>query len=451
MSDSPYMPPEDIWEVNLNLQLDQPLDGSNDPRWVDTGEARGAYSLRPLYRALGVDASEDGSERRLRTPPDRGYYLFCGHRGCGKSTELRRVRNDLHTPELYYVVFADAARDLDPNNLRYQDILLHLAAKLVGQLDDDGVTVEGVHLQRLERWFYQRVEEQTETQEFALRVKAGAKVGTGLAFLGSVFAEISNAFMTNSTYKDVLRRTLKNYFTDFADAFNLLIEAADAAVRGAGKGRRILFMIDGTDRLREEEAHAFFITDVHQLQQVRGLFIYCAPIHLIYEGAVLEQNFNDVFRLPMIKVENADGSHNDIGRNAMRKMLFQRAAPSLFDADVADDLIAYSGGHPRDLLRLLQDAFNYAEHDRFDRDAALRAVREAASTFQRILQADDYALLARIDSTSAPPPHSERTLHLLYNLALLEYNDYYWRSHPAIRTTETYRNARDLIKEASHG
>ena len=36
-------------------------------------------------------------------------------------------------------------------------------------------------------------------------------------------------------------------------------------------------------------------------------------------------------------------------------------------------------------------------------------------------------------------------------LALLEYNDHYWRSHPAIRTTETYRNARDLIKEAGHG
>ena len=79
---SPYTPPHDLWEVNCTLQLNEPLDGSNDPRWVDTGKARGEYSLRSLYRALGVEDGEGESPRRLRTPPDRGYYLFCGHRGC---------------------------------------------------------------------------------------------------------------------------------------------------------------------------------------------------------------------------------------------------------------------------------------------------------------------------------------------------------------------------------
>lgn len=130
MSNPLYTPPDDLWEVNRSLQLEDALDGANDPRWVDTGRARGEYSLRPLYRALGVEDVMNTSERRLEKPPDRGYHLFCGHLGCGKSTELRRIRNDLHSPDLYYVVFADAARDLDPNNLRYQDILLHLAARL---------------------------------------------------------------------------------------------------------------------------------------------------------------------------------------------------------------------------------------------------------------------------------------------------------------------------------
>ena len=43
---------------------------------------------------------------------------------------------------------------------------------------------------------------------------------------------------------------------------------------------------------------------------------------------------------------------------------------------------------------------------------------------------------------------TERARHLLYNLALLEYNDYYWRSHPVVRTTVAYRNARRLFDEA---
>ena len=446
MSSSVYTPPDDLWEVNRSLHLEEALDGASDPRWVDTGKARGEYSLRPLYRALGVEDVTNTSERRLEKPPDRGYHLFCGHLGCGKSTELRRIRNDLHSPALYYVVFADAARDLDPNNLRYQDILLHLAARLARQLEDDRVSIDPVHIERLKSWFYQRVEEQAETREFALQVKAGMEAKAGLPFLGKVFAGISNAFKTNSTHKQVLRRTLQNYFTDFADGFNHLIQAAEQALRTSRKGKRILFVIDGTDRQREEDARAFFISDVHQLKYVGGLFVYCAPIHLIYERGGIGRRFDYVFKLPMIKVVNPDGSRNDTGRHAMLEMLHLRAAPELFDDGVADQLIDRSGGHPRDLLRLLKYAFTHA-HDHFDSTAARQAVHQLASEFQRMLEPEDYELLAQIDSISKPPPHTDRTRHLLYNLALLEYNDYYWRSHPAIRTTVAYDQAREQVKE----
>ena len=451
---SPYTPPDDLWEVNRALQLNEPLDGSKDPRWVDTGKARGEYSLRPLYRALGVEGAKSASPLHLRRPPVRGYYLFCGHRGCGKSTELRRIRNALDAPDVYYVAFADVAQDLDPNNLRYQDVLLYLAATLTRRLEDDGIAIDQVHLERLQSWFDQRVREQTEIEELTRHVKAGAQVAAGLPYLGKLLAEISTALKTNATHKETLRRTLKNYFSDFAEAFNHLISAAEDAVREGGRGSRILFMVDSTDRLTEEDAHAFFVTDVHQLQQVRALFVYCAPIHLIYETAAVEQNFDDVFRLPMIKIRNAGDSASAAGRRAMRDLLYRRAAPELFDDGVTDYLIDHSGGHPRDLLRLLQQAFQYAENDRFDHAAARRAVGETASMFRRFLEPEDYRLLATIDSIDwsvDQPASTERTRRLLYNLALLEYNDHYWRSHPVVRTTVAYRNARRLIDDAGNG
>ena len=438
---APYEPPADIWEVNASLQLDEPLEGEDDPRWVDTMPARGENSLVRLKRVLGVNVS-DG---RLTRPPRRGYYLFCGHRGCGKSTELRRIRNDLDTPNIYCVVFADAAQELDVNNLRYQDILLHLAGKLMERLENDSIRIDNVHLQRLQDWFMERAEMQTVARELALDIETGGEMGMGIPGLARLFARISNSFKTNSTHKEELRRTLQNYFTDFADAFNHLIEAAEDAIRTAGEDRRILFVIDGTDRLSGDDAQAFFVSDVHQLQQVRGLFIYCAPIHLAYEGSTIRQNFNDIFQLPMLKVTNEDGSPNQNGRDAMRRMLYLRAAPSLFDDGVADSLIEYSGGHPRDLFRLLLNAFKYAENDRFDNPSARQAVREAATDFRRFLLPEDYELLASMDSTPAAPTPSERTRNLLYHLALLEYNNFYWRSHPVIRTTDAYRAARKTL------
>lgn len=430
-----YEPPRDIWEVNRSLQLDEHLDGDRDPRWVDTEAARGEYSLNRICRKLGVDRT-----KRKLTAPDRGYYLFCGHRGCGKSTELRRIAGELHHGDLYYVVFADAAQDLDVHNLRYEDTLLHLAGRLTAKLDDENIRVEMVYLRKLQDWFTERIETTAQTNTFAMEAKAGAKADVGLPFLARVFAQISTAFKNDATYKVDLRRTLKNHFTDFSEGFNQLIYAAEEMI-----GRRILFVVDGTDRLGGEDAHAFFVADVHQLQQVRGVFVYCAPVRLAYEGTDVRQNFTDIFGLPMIKVANSDGTRRDEGYDALRRMLHRRAAPELFDAGVADYLIEHGGGHPRDLLELLLNAFKHAEHDRFDGPSARRAVREMAAHYRRFLRPDDYRLLAAIDAGRSPQADTGRVNDLLYNLALLEYNEFYWRSHPVIRTTPEYRSARDAI------
>ena len=304
---TPYEPPKDIWRVNSTLEVNEPLDGAKDPRWVDTYEARGEASLKHIAQVLGVD----GAWARLREPPAQGYYLFCGHRGSGKSTELRHLRNLLDGADLFRVVFADATIELDVNNLRYQDILLHLAAKLSRQLADEGCDIHRRHLQPLYDWFVERVEKREETKQFALESKAGAEGKLSvLPLVAKVFGSISTAFKTNASYKQELRLTLQNYFSDFAAAFNELVATAECEL-----DRRVLFVVDGTDRLRTDDAKAFFVTDVHQLQQVRGLFIYGAPIHLAYEeGGQATQNFNRVFDLFVRLMDNGtfDGDNGDL-------------------------------------------------------------------------------------------------------------------------------------------
>ena len=424
-----YQAPKDIWAVNSSLHPNEPLNGDQDPRWVDTYSARGEATLEQIGQLLGVDVGE----QRLREPPVRGYYLFCGHRGSGKSTELRNLRNQFHHANLFHVVFADAAVDLDVHNLRYQDILLHLAAKLAEQLGAADRGIDPIHLEPLYDWFTERVEKREETKQFAQESKAGVEAAPSVPFLAKVFGSISVAFKTNASYKEELRLVLQNYFADFADAFNKLVATAEETL-----GDRLLFVVDGTDRLRGEDADAFFGADVDQLQQVKGLFIYCAPIHLAYEGGRAAQDFDNVFHLPMVKVENEDGSPNAEGLHVMRRMLELRADSSLFDAGVADRLVRTSGGHPRELLRLLMYARRYAENERFDTASADRAVDALASDYRRFLKREDYRVLASIDAGEV---HAEDANHLLYGLALLEYNNFYQRSHPVVRMTDEYKRA----------
>lgn len=432
-------PPKDIWEVNQRLQFDEPLE-PDDERWIDTGEARGESPLTPLYRSLGVDARE----WKLRGAPRRSYALFCGHRGCGKSTELRRVHEELNRPGLFCAVFLDAAKSLDPNNLQYQDLLLALAQGLLERLEAEGVQLDGVHLSRLTSWFDERIEKHEATKEFATEVRAGVKAEAGIPFLSKLFGELTTAFRTNSTYKEELRRVVRNHFSEFADAFNQLIRAAEQACEDHGLGSRVLFLVDGTDRLRGEDAESFFVKNVYQLQLVESLFLYSTPIHLLHSGAALKESFTATFKLPMIKIKERDGSPSNPGLEALRELLFRRAPRELFDdQSTADYLIEHCGGHPRDLLRLLQYTFEHARGDFFDQPAAERAVQNLATDYRQFLDTGDYALLRTIDADPFVEHNSERARHLLYNLALLEYNSYWWRTHPVVATLPAYREALD--------
>ena len=291
------------------------------------------------------------------------------------------------------------------------------------------------------QWFDERVEKHEATKEYAMEVKAGAKGEVGIPFVSKLFASVTNSFKTNSTYKEELRRVLKNSFSEFADAFNQLIVASEEALTEANKGKKLLFLVDGTDRLNQEDSERFFIHDVNQLQLIESLFVYCSPISLIYRQNIVNENFGHVFKLPMIKLHEKDStSPIQEAYQTMRDVVYRRADSSLFDSEETLDLmVEHSGGHPRDLLRLLDYTFEFASGDKFDSRAAKKAVKALATDYRRILDADDYRILREIDGSPAREGRgSDRTRHLLFNLVLLEYNDYWWQSHPVVRTLPGY-------------
>ena len=116
------------------------------------------------------------------------------------------------------------------------------------------------------------------------------------------------------------------------------------------------------------------------------------------------------------------------------------------DWSLLDRLVAASGGHPRDLMRLLDHAFGHATSDHFDGEAVTEAIRAMAGDYRRILEPDDYRLLAEIDRGGAAyTPHGEATSRLLANLALLEYDGDWWQSHPVVRTLPGYRTALEKV------
>jgi hypothetical protein len=430
-----YEPPKTIWKVDNILKFNEPLN-EVDLRYVSTEKGRGESYLKRFYKELKIDPTD----YTLLEEPENTYTIFCGHRGCGKSTELKRFSSTLNQKDLFFVVFLDAVTDLDTNNLQYADVLMGLAEKLFKRLGDEGIEINQVFLKNLENWFFEKTATNAKTKEFALEVKAGLKAKYGIPFFAEIFANITNAFKINTSYKEELRSVIKDSFSLFAGYFNQLIETAEIEIKAKGKGKKILFIVDGTDRLNSEDSLRFFIEDCNQLQLIKSNFIYCAPIHLLSKDNQVRQFFN-VFTLPMIKIINKDNvtPFND-GIDVLKDMIYKRADISLFDSEqTVEYLVKHSGGCPRELLKLLHFTFLNTETEIFDMESAKLAVLDLATDYRRFLTSEDYKLLYDSDTLSDIDVSSPRINFLLINLALLEYNKLFRRSHPVIRTLDSYK------------
>lgn len=326
-----------------------------------------------------------------------------------------------------------------------------MAAALFEKLkDEDGIEIEQVHLTNLQNWFRERIETHSNTRDLALEIKAGAKAEAGLPWLVKIFAELTSKINVGSSYREELRQVVRDSFSEFATNFNRLIRVAEQKIQQRHLGQRILFSVDGTDRLDHDDAQHFFVESVHQLTLIQSLFIYCAPIHLLHSDHQLNAHFGQPFRLPMLKIRDR---HNDkIAKNyvLMRQLTYKRVPEYLFDTEATvDKLICYSGGHPRDLLRLLNVAINYADDEIIDAASAKKAIKQVANEYRRFIHSEDYARLVAIDQHPETPDDftDQQSSDMLYNLILLEYNDYFWKSHPVITTLSGYKKALEQAQQ----
>ena len=428
-----YQPPGHLLEVLQKIEYEEAL-SDQDPRYVDSQEARGSEkTFTRLARKFGWDPVSNAF-----FAPYEKHILFFGHIGIGKTTELRRYALQLNASRRFYVVEVDVLAKLDRNNLQYTEVLMAMAETLLERLHGDGFVLGAEALEPLQRWFGNVVETQTTTKELSAELKTVAEGGGGIPGLIKLLATFTAAFKTGSSQKSEWRREIRNDFTSLALAFNTLIRLAEAQLARKGRAEQLLFLIDGTDKMRGEDTQQFFVQDAEQLLAIKTLVIYTAPLHLKYDGRLGGKLDADIV-LPMMKLYERDGGRFEAGWRTMRRLLLLRADRCLFASDAeVDRLVEFSGGHPRELLRLLKLCCELAE-DRIDASVVQTAIEKLAADYRYFLKPADYALLKTIDSNPVDGGNDEQAQELLHRLALLQYNDGTWRrSHPVVRTLEGY-------------
>lgn len=440
--------PTTLMGVNSKIDYKESL-SADDPRYVDTIGARGEHFEKLFYRTFGYDNRSNRFEAPLQNTGK--HVLFFGHVGCGKSTELARFSRTLHHPDRYWVVNVNLLTLLDPSNINYSDVWLAVAQQLVEQLNRDHIAIDPVILNRLQNWFSQQVLTNVLIKDFSSEIQAGIEVGSGMPYLGKMFAKFTAAIKTGSTHRDEIRTVVRNTYGEFISALNQLFAAAVDGVVAAAKGKQLLVVIDGPDRFRGDDWRKFFIDEGNQLTQANCIAVYTAPMALKASGARLD--LFDTQVLPMVKLRDfATMDKRSVAYDAMHQVVLKRAHYSLFaDIAVVDTLIDYSGGHLRDALRLLSYACVEADATPLtaaDIDAAAR--RMAGDYRDQLDEGSPYALLAKIAANPDNEGGSELITKLVEGGALLEYNSGSWRQpHPVIRLLLGYQRAEQALAATS--
>ena len=385
---------------------------TNDPRYVEFSAERHSVGLRDKLA---------GTIRREKDPT---CQLLSGHRGCGKTTELFRLADDLLKNEpRFFVVYCEADQYIDVNDVEYTDVLLAVVQQISAKAKENRLRLEPGKLRTFLNELWGILTSHVELKDLEIDAE---------------IAKLTFEVKKNPNNRSLVRQHLRRA-TSFIEAVNEVIELATKGFQSIGY-RGLAIIVDNLDRIllntvpntNYTSHEALFVNSSEQLKNLACHVIYTVPPALLYSpgGGKLPPIYGTHPRmLPMIPVTNYAGVENEKGIRKLREVVEQRldwvgtTVDVAFDADsTIDRLCKVSGGYVRNLVALVRDASNGADDLPITASAVEEAIRSYRDLLVKPINAGQWQLLktiAREKAIAAP----EDCLRLLDNLTILEYLD----------------------------
>jgi hypothetical protein len=297
--------------------------------------------------------------------------LFSGFRGAGKTTQLFRLKQHLEA-QGYLVLYANALDYLNPGEpVDITDLLIVLAAAFGETLSErlDADVLRETFWDRLRNFL-------TRTEVRLTSAGANAALETPLGgFFGKLKAGMDLKFeiKTASSFRHTMQAVLANQLSDFEGQVVSFIEDSIKRVRAdRGDDTKVVFLFDQLEQLRggiltEQSVIAsvgrIFTLHFDRLKLPYVHVVYTVPpwLKFVVPGMV------EMTLLPTPHIWNNDPgrtitwSNWQIFRDVVLQRLGTDGARRLLGQDPAarerliDQMVGMSGGHLRDLLRLLRE------------------------------------------------------------------------------------------------
>ena len=413
---------------------DQPIQPM-DPRYIPLYE----------YPEMADDDPVELMARAIEWTPGGSVQLLSGYRGTGKSTELMRLAERLREND--FLVFRCDIEDYLNMSVPVDvsDFLMAISGAFGDAVSEansgrDHPTHEG-YWERLVN-FLTRTELGDVSASLGLPLSLGSDV---------VSANIKANLKSDPSFKQRLQKHMAGHLgalvNDVHDYFESCISDLKKSI---GNEREVVLLVDSIEHFRGTYINAqivqssiedLFVSHSERLHLPHLHVVYTVPPYLKIRygnlGALYEPG--GVRMLPALKLRDRDGEWSREGYDAMERVVAARGdwQRLLGQRSVLDRLIKYSGGHLRDLLRLLAEVLRRAKELPVPGSTVDAAVNQLRSEFLPIADDDARWLagIARSHETALPSTSKLPDLARFFDthLALCYRNgDEWYDVHPLI-------------------
>lgn len=421
-----------------------PLSGAGLERYyVDLAPVRKTEAIE------GVNTVLDFQE-----PGEFCTILFTGHRGCGKSTELQRIRRQWEQD--YRVIYLEANEETDINNAEYTDFYLVVIKQIEFALREMGLGFDDRLLKGFEDWFKEVTHETEQTVESSVSVEGEASLGAAAPFLAKLLVKLLAQIKGTDKQKTLIRQILQRDISRLKADINLLLRDAYQKIRSQyPKGFLVIF--DNLDRVPPDVGNHLFFDYAAQLQELNCTIVYTVPISVLCSSKNITNSFGEPHIVSMVNIyqlerDRCDLTYSSHGLDVLSKIVEKRVDPQLFESrEQVLALLKASGGHVRQLMQMVRSACQTAstrKHAKIQSEDVLYAVKQQQFNFERFVPDDHYPLLAKVCLTKNITKDEVGQL-MLFNTSVLEYNglDRWNYPNPAVQQSELFKVALQELLE----
>ncbi len=281
---------------------------------------------------------------------------FIGYPGSGKTTELKRVEAILSDKDYANLlpVYINALEYL-PSHESLDEIdifatIVYCTIETVSKYQNDGsfLTEDG-YFDRLWRWL-------NETEVTLKNIE-----------IGKDSSKVLLEMKENPSFRTKIKRILADYPSRFKKEIekelNRLNELVKTVEIDGETKNGIVVIFDSLEHNRGIGVEAKTVADsIHRLFANRENLLL--PLDVIYTlpPHLYTRQVKDIEFLPVIRVINKDNTPCQEGIEVMKALVYERIPKQDLeiilgrDESILENIIKYSGGYPRDLLKLLQES-----------------------------------------------------------------------------------------------